>query len=98
MENCRRDAGYHTVVYSEKVLGGLLKIEKQIRKCDGFVSWLVRENDTDKGVIFDGCMVTYEGKEETEKIEADSLNRIKKALYEYMKQKTGYSVEQLMSL
>lgn len=98
MENCRRDVGYHTVVYSEKVLGGLLKIEKQIRKCDGFVSWLVRETETDKGVTFDGCMVIYEAKDETEKIDVDALNKIKKALYEYMSKKTGCTIEQLMSL
>lgn len=98
MENCRRDAGYHTVVYSEKVLGGLVKIEKQIRKDDGFVSWLVRETETNKGVIFDGCMITYEANEETEEIEEAALEKIKSSLYEYMSKKTGCTLEQLKSL
>ena len=97
MKNCSKPWGYHTLVYSETMLNGTVRIIKTIRNCDGSVCWSLHNNDNDHVITFNNCMIIIDPNVYNEDVDdPKALSTLKDRMYEYIASKLHMSKEELI--
>ena len=97
MNNCNIPWGAHTMVYKEFVINDMFYICKTIRKDDSQVCFSIRDSDNDNLVVFNYSMIIIDSEYYNENEDKLKIDTLKGRLYNYLSEKTGYSVEKLKS-
>ena len=97
MKNCNIPWGAHTMVYKEFVIDDMFYICKTIRKSDSQVCFGIHQTNNDHVVVFNYSMIISDSEYYDENEDKLKIDTLKGRLYNYLSEKTGYSVEKLKS-